>query len=44
MAFRILVDEDVRTDIKESIDWYNEQKQGLGKQPMARCLRPISTT
>ena len=32
MAFRILIDEDVRTDIQESIDWYNEQKQGLGKQ------------
>ena len=32
MAFRILIDEDVRTDIQESIDWYNEQKHGLGKQ------------
>lgn len=32
MAFRIFIDEDVRTDIQESIDWYNEQKQGLGKQ------------
>ncbi|RQP17747.1 type II toxin-antitoxin system RelE/ParE family toxin [Parapedobacter defluvii] len=32
MAFRILIDEDVRMDIQESIDWYNEQKQGLGKQ------------
>lgn len=32
MTFRIVIDEDVRTDIQESIDWYNEQKQGLGKQ------------
>lgn len=31
MAFRILIDEDARKDIQESIDWYNEQKQGLGK-------------
>lgn len=32
MAFRILIDEDARNDIQESIDWYNEQKRGLGKQ------------
>lgn len=32
MGFRILIDEDARNDIQESIDWYNEQRAGLGKQ------------
>lgn len=32
MAYRILIDEDARTDIQESIDWYDKQKHGLGKQ------------
>ena len=32
MAFVIKIEPDARTDIQEGIEWYNKQKQGLGKQ------------
>ena len=31
MSFKIILLPEARLDIKDSIDWYNEQKAGLGK-------------
>ena len=31
MSYKIKVLPEVRLDIRDSIDWYNEQKAGLGK-------------
>ncbi|WP_340103385.1 hypothetical protein [Rhodohalobacter sp. 8-1] len=32
MAYKINVQPEVRSDIQEGIDWYNEQENGLGIQ------------
>lgn len=32
MAFRIKIEPEARVDIQSAIDWYNEQKKGLGKR------------
>ena len=30
--YRIIIDTDVLTDIQHAVDWYNEQKTGLGEE------------
>jgi len=32
MAFTIKIQPEVRSDIQEGVDWYNEQQNGLGTQ------------
>lgn len=32
MSYKIKLLQEARLDIKESIEWYNDQKAGLGKQ------------
>ena len=32
MAFHVKIEAEARVDIQSAIDWYNEQKKGLGKR------------
>ncbi len=40
MAFSLKVEPEVKTDIQEAIDWYNNHQKGLGK----RFNREIAST
>lgn len=45
MSYGIKIIPDAQTDVRETIDWYNEQKDGLGRrflQSLAATVRILS--
>jgi mRNA-degrading endonuclease RelE of RelBE toxin-antitoxin system len=43
MGFKIKIEPEAKEDIQSSIDWYNQQKKGLGKRFLKEVQKAFDT-